>query len=326
MIALLGRLLALIAIVRRVLLGRGRGLPAPEPEADPSERRVPADARAEAIVAGLALGAAAAAVAFVVFYVVDADTQLLGLTAGLALALVAAALLVASLRVVPQVTEVEERAQLLHPDETGRAAEDARSAGEGISRRRLLTAAGGAAAAGLGAVAVVPIASLGPSVADRLAASPWRRGRLLVDEEDRPLRVDDLETGAFVTAFPQGADKRDLGSPVVVVRLDPRTIQLRPSRRSWAPLGFVAYSKICTHAGCAVSEFRYPLYQPTSKAPGLVCPCHYSTFDPASEGDVTFGPAGRPLPQLPLAVDGARQLRAAGPLSAPPGPAWWGVK
>ena len=58
----------------------------------------------------------------------------------------------------------------------------------------------------------------------------------------------------------------------------------------------------------------------------LVCPCHYSTFDPATGGTVLFGPAGRPLPQLPLTVDADRTLRAAGNFSGPVGPGWWGVR
>ena len=56
-----------------------------------------------------------------------------------------------------------------------------------------------------------------------------------------------------------------------------------------------------------------------------MCPCHYSTFDPARGAAVEFGPAGRPLPQLPLAIGPGRKLLAAGPLSGPVGPAWWGV-
>jgi ubiquinol-cytochrome c reductase iron-sulfur subunit len=75
-----------------------------------------------------------------------------------------------------------------------------------------------------------------------------------------------------------------------------------------------------------VSLFRYPLYEPTSDAPALVCPCHYSTFDVRRAAKVTLGPAGRPLPQLPLRIDGRRQLVAGGPLSGSVGPAWWGTQ
>jgi quinol---cytochrome c reductase iron-sulfur subunit len=112
-----------------------------------------------------------------------------------------------------------------------------------------------------------------------------------------------------------------------VLRVPPSELHLKPSRRNWAPEGILAYSQICTHAGCAVSEFRYGLYGPTAPGgPALVCPCHYSTFDVTRGAAVTFGPAGRPLPQLPLTIDADRNLRAGGGLSDYPGPAWWGVK
>jgi ubiquinol-cytochrome c reductase iron-sulfur subunit len=107
--------------------------------------------------------------------------------------------------------------------------------------------------------------------------------------------------------------------------VNPASLQLPPARRRWAPRGVVAFSKVCTHAGCAVTLYRSPLYQPTSQPPGLVCPCHYSTFDPRRAAKVVFGPAGRPLPQLPLAIAPDDTLVAAGPLSGPVGPAWWGV-
>jgi ubiquinol-cytochrome c reductase iron-sulfur subunit len=87
----------------------------------------------------------------------------------------------------------------------------------------------------------------------------------------------------------------------------------------------VAYSKICTHAGCAVAMLRYPLFEAHSASPALVCPCHYSTFDVATGGTVLFGPAGRPLPQLPIAIARDGTLRAAGSLSGDVGPAWFGI-
>jgi ubiquinol-cytochrome c reductase iron-sulfur subunit len=57
-----------------------------------------------------------------------------------------------------------------------------------------------------------------------------------------------------------------------------------------------------------------------------VCPCHYSTFDPATGGTVLFGPAGRPLPQLPLAVSTKGELIALGEFSGAVGPSWSGVR
>jgi ubiquinol-cytochrome c reductase iron-sulfur subunit len=112
----------------------------------------------------------------------------------------------------------------------------------------------------------------------------------------------------------------------VVVRLPTAQLRLPDDRRGWAPKGIVAYSKICTHAGCAIALYRKPTFPPVEPRPALVCPCHYSTFDPARAGKVLFGPAGRALPQLPLFVDPAGDLRAAGNFSGPVGPSWWGVR
>ena len=130
----------------------------------------------------------------------------------------------------------------------------------------------------------------------------------------------------FYTAYPVGADREQLGAPLVVVRLRPADLHLPAGREGWAPHGIVAYSKICTHAGCAVALYRKPTFPALEPRPALVCPCHYSTFDPARGAKVLFGPAGRPLPQLPLFVGPDGELRAAGNFSGPVGPAWWGVR
>jgi ubiquinol-cytochrome c reductase iron-sulfur subunit len=323
-VSLLARVVAFLAIWRRALRGKRADALAP-PEPDPTQRTVPANRRAETLAAFLLIATAVLAVAFVVFYVVADDTQLLGLTGGLALACLAAACILAGLAIVPQETKVEARPQLEHLEDHQPIIETVGSALDGVSRRRLLRGAGGAAGVALTAAVAAPIASIGPRVEKRLDQSRWRRGLLLVDEEDKPIRADDLVDGAFITAFPEGADKRELGSPVVVVRIPPEELRMPPARRDWAPQGILAFSKICTHAGCAISLFRYPLYGPTAHRPALVCPCHYSTFDPARAAKVIFGPAGRALPQLPLVVDPAGELRAGGPMSGPVGPAWWGT-
>jgi quinol---cytochrome c reductase iron-sulfur subunit len=322
---LLGRLMAWLAIGRAV---RRRSEPVPGVVVhDPRERELPESERAEIVTAALLLISFGFALAFLVLYIVYPNTPLLGATAGLGLVAMAVALMVASLRVVPQVVEVEERDVLLREEQDAEVAQDIRAGVEGVSRRKLLMGAGGACACGLGIMLVAPAASLGPRVRKTLAASAWEKGRGVVDFEDRPVTADMFEVGSFLTGFPEGADKRDLGSPVVIVRVDPSQLRLGAQRRNWAPQGIVAYSQICTHAGCAVSEYRTPLYGPTAPGgPALVCPCHYSTFDPTRGAAVLFGPAGRPLPQLPLSIDAGGRLRAGGGLSDAPGPAWWGVK
>ena len=112
-------------------------------------------------------------------------------------------------------------------------------------------------------------------------------------------------------------------------------------RRSWSPeekASIVAESYGGGETVCAVARRhgltpqqlftwrRLARVEPTSDAPALVCPCHYSTFDVRRAAKVTLGPAGRPLPQLPLRIDERRRLVAGGPLSGSVGPAWWGTK
>ena len=162
---------------------------------------------------------------------------------------------------------------------------------------------------------------------DPFFRTPWRRGRRLVDEHGRPLRADEIEQKVFYTAYPEGADREQYGSPLVVVRLDPRELDLPPERQGWAPRGIVAYSKICTHAGCAVSLYRVPTFAPVEPKPALVCPCHYSTFDPARGGERALRP-GRTAAAAAAAPRSTRTATSAPPATSPGavGPSWWGVR
>jgi ubiquinol-cytochrome c reductase iron-sulfur subunit len=282
--------------------------------------------RGENIVLLFLSCAALAAALFIVLYVANPDTQFLGLALGLSFVALAAACIVAGKRVVPQIEDVEPRPQLIHPGEQEEVVELVAEGGEGVSRKGLFLLVGGGTVGLLGAALLTPALSCGPEANRVLTRSPWRRGRRLVTHANEALAADDIAVGGLVTAFPEGADKEDLASPVVVVRVRPDELDLPDDRRDWAPDGLLAFSKICTHAGCAVSEYRYPLYEPTSPGPALVCPCHYSTFDVTTGGDVIFGPAGRALPQLPLAIDGDGHLVAMGDFSGRIGPSWWGVR
>ncbi|MFL5856364.1 MAG: Rieske 2Fe-2S domain-containing protein [Solirubrobacteraceae bacterium] len=279
----------------------------------------------ELVVVGALLAASACAIAFVLLYVFDEfNTQLLGLALGLALGFLALAAIVAGKNVVDQRTGVEERPTLVEPEVEREVAERAVGARDGVSRRKLIVGAAGVAGVSVGAATIAPLASLGPNnVAEALKESPWRKGVPLVDDNDAPLSADQLEVGSWTTGFAQGANKRALGTAVVVVRILESEVLENPQ---WAPQGIMAYSKVCTHAGCAVSLFRYPTYEPTSQPPALVCPCHYSTFDVRRAAKVVFGPAGRPLPQLPLSIEAGGNLVAAGGYVGNIGPAWWGVR
>ena len=295
------------------------------------ERIVPEgepDRRAEVLVIALFLGAAACAVMFVVIYTLDwkHQTQLLGLALGLSLAFVSAALIVTGKRLV--VTEhLEEEYPAEEPEEQTQLLQVVYESGSRITRRRLFLGAAGTAGAALGAALLAPVASLGPVLdTESFYDSPWRRGRRLVDDAGKPYLASDIEQEAFYTAYPEHADREQLGAPLVVVRLDPSQLELPSDRVHWAPEGILAYSKVCTHAGCAVALYRKPTFPPAEPRPALVCPCHYSTFDPAAGGKVIFGPAGRDLPQLPLLIDRQGGLRAAGDFSGPVGPSFWGVR
>ena len=288
------------------------------------------DPRAEWLVLALLLGATAAAVGFIVVYAFNHlahQTQYLGLALGLAFAFVAAALIVVGKRLV--VTEELEEDYPLpgHLTAQEELEQLVAESGDRFTRKRLLLTGAGAAAGAIGTALVVPALSLGPLFdTGALYETPWRRGIRLVDEHGKPLLLDEIERETFYTAYPQGADKELLGSPLVVVRFEPAELHLPAQRRDWAPGGVVAYSKICTHAGCAIALFRKPTFRVVEPGPALICPCHYSTFDPTRAAKVIFGPAGRALPQLPLAVDSSGVLRAAGNFSGPVGPSWSGVR
>jgi ubiquinol-cytochrome c reductase iron-sulfur subunit len=148
----------------------------------------------------------------------------------------------------------------------------------------------------------------------------------MVDEHGSPYLASEIEIGSFYTALPEHGDPENLGSPLLVVKLPAQYIHLPADRHDWAPDGILAFSKICPHAGCAVSEYRYPLYPNTpGQQPAFTCPCHYSTFLPGRGGELIFGPAGRELPQLPVMIDPEGYLAAAGPFREDIGPSWWDV-
>lgn len=281
---------------------------------------------AERTVLGLLGVGFAGAVTFIVAYALEWSTQALGLALGGALVAIAAALVLAGKRVAPGEEVLEDRPALGDPEQQRELERDVERGGDGVSRRGVLL--GGAAATGtaLTGALVVPLASLGPAPGDRIGSAPWRAGTRVVKEDGGRLAPADVEIGTFVTGFPEGADKRELGSPVVLVRLDPTSLDLPADRSGWDADGVLAFSKICPHAGCAINLYRFPTFPAQSPGPALVCPCHYSTFDPATGGKRIFGPAGRALPQLPLDLDDAGGLIAAGDFSGPIGPAWWGVR
>jgi ubiquinol-cytochrome c reductase iron-sulfur subunit len=304
---------------RRLRPGERERIVVPAPPGNPG---------AELLAIGLLLASAACGVAFVVVYVLDrlpAHTQLLGLSLGLAFALLAAALIVTAKRLVATEELEDDYPEQEHPEEQERIVQVVEESG--LTRRRLFVLALGAAGGAIGAALLTPVASLGPAIhLARFAMTPWRRGTRLVDESGRPYRAAEIERDTFYTAFAEGADKEAMASSLVVVRLPGGELDLPAQNAGYDAQGIVAFSKICTHAGCALALYRKPMFAPTDPRPALICPCHYSTFDPARGGKVIFGPAGRKLPMLPLSVDAKGYLRARGNFDEPVGPSWWGVR
>ena len=103
---------------------------------------------------------------------------------------------------------------------------------------------------------------------------------------------------------------------VLLIRLRPEDFNLDAERLSWTHEGIIAFSKICTHMGCAVALYEQQTHH-------LLCPCHQSTFDVTRAAKVIFGPAARPLPQLAITVNADGYLVAKQPFTVPVGPSFW---
>jgi ubiquinol-cytochrome c reductase iron-sulfur subunit len=270
-------------------------------------------------------------VAFVVVYVLDRiphQTQFLGLAIGGAFVFLAAALIVTALKLIVTEEIADEYPPFAHPHEQELIATVVEESSSRLTRRRLFKLGLAAAGGGITAAALAPAASFGPFLRIKyFFGTPWRSGRRLVDENGRPWKASDIEEKDFYTAFPEDdPDKEALGAALVLVRLPKSSLRLPPELHGYDADGILAFSKICTHAGCAISLYRTPKFPVDEPHPALVCPCHYSTFDPAVGGRVIFGPAPRPLPMLPLAVDGKGYLRARGNFDEAVGPSWWGIR
>jgi quinol---cytochrome c reductase iron-sulfur subunit len=195
--------------------------------------------------------------------------------------------------------------------------------------RRSLLGAGLA----LGGVFVVPLLNLYNSKPGKaLDHTQWTKGARLVTDDGTFVKLGDLEIGAISTVFPAVPVQEATGevkyepkltvdekaqSATILIRLAPGENQPRKGREDWAYDGHVAYSKICTHAGCPVSLYEQQTHH-------LLCPCHQSVFDVLDGCRAIFGPASRSLPQLALAVDSEGYFVSRdGDYDEPVGPAFW---
>ncbi len=263
----------------------------------------------------VALGVAiAAAVGVAVVYAFGGQPQLEGALLGLVLGGIAVALIVLARRVLPGGHFVQAREDLAGPEaERASVAEAFQAGAEPIERRGLLLKMFGLAVGALGLATLFPIRSLGTQPGRSLRVTEWKRGARVVTRDGRPVRLDEMDVKTILTVFPEHApDSAD--SQTVLLRLPPGVRV--PGPRAWSVEGVVAFSKICTHAGCPVG-----LYQAETQE--LFCPCHQSTFSVPQGAKPTFGPAARPLPQLPIGVDGQGFVVAKGDFTEPVGPGFW---
>lgn len=264
--------------------------------------------RREAVVAAALVVAIVAAIGFIVAYFLTQSRALEGVALAAAFAGLALAALGWVKWIVPAEQVVEERE--VAPSASLDREREERELREGtreLTRRSVLVRLFYGAVAALGAALVVPVRSLGHAPDGTLFRTKWKRGARLVREDGRPLRRDDLEVDSVVTVFPEDA-VGDPQSQTVVIRV-PRELHAGSD-------GYLAFSKICTHAGCPVALYRATDHR-------LLCPCHQSLFDVLDAGRVAAGPADRALPQLPIEIDPSGYLRALGDFPNPVGPGFW---
>lgn len=231
---------------------------------------------------------------------------------------------------------VEERHELRSSDESREGAiqhlkdgvtDSGIGAGpDGVARRGLLKGTL------ITAVLLAPLALLVPQIGNMggdwnvglLRHTMWKKGtRLARDPEGTPIKASDVTIGSAYQVIPEGLNELEHGkleekakAIVLMVRLDPRDLKILPGREDWSFDGIVAYSKVCTHVGCPVALYEQQTHH-------LLCPCHQSTFDVADGAKVVFGPALRPLPQLPITVDDEGYIVARSDFDEPVGPSYW---
>ena len=162
-------------------------------------------------------------------------------------------------------------------------------------------------------------ASLRPREEVTPEKEPLKPGDILVyaqgGGEPKPIRLEELKPGdPFVLAYPMDPKTKVVKSgeaknTLLVARFDPE--ELAPEVAQHAAEGVVAYSAVCTHLGCIVSQW-------VADEEAALCPCHGGVYDLRHGAQVIAGPPPRPVPQLPVRVeDGV--LVAAGEFLGPVG-------
>lgn len=258
------------------------------------------------------------------------STLVLGLGLGFAIFCIGIGLVHWAKTLMPDHEQVELRHDIRGTDEDRRDATNIILDGveeSGVMRRTVIRNSLIAALGILPIPAVVLFRDLGPLPGTVLRHSLWEEGvRLTRDPDGTPIRAADVTFGSVFHVIPDGlADsshpiEEKAKSAVLLIRIQPEDVKPIESgminQADWSYGGIYAYSKICTHVGCPVALYEQQTHH-------LLCPCHQSTFDLTQHCKVIFGPAKRPLPQLPITVDSEGYLVAQSDFTVPPGPSYW---
>ncbi|MDQ4039099.1 MAG: Rieske (2Fe-2S) protein [Actinomycetota bacterium] len=252
-------------------------------------------------------------------------TPLLGLTMGGALLFLGIGLVLWIKKLMPHEVATQQR------HDGGSSPIDARTAGgtilagferTGFTRHKIVRRSLLGAAGALGLLAIMPLGGLikDPNRRAELFTTSWADGIRLVRDDGTPIRPSDMQPGSLETVFPavEGGN-RQADAATMLIRLRREQVaelELPPGREDFVYQDYVAYSKICTHAGCPVSLYE----QETGR---ILCPCHQSQFLVDKGAKPVFGPAARPLPQLPIDLDDEGFFVARGDYPEPVGPSFW---
>jgi ubiquinol-cytochrome c reductase iron-sulfur subunit len=264
---------------------------------------------------------------------IDAKNLGLGVTGGLALLLIGLGAVQWGRQIMDDREMVDHRHGAASTEEDVEYVLRELEAGTDESRIRRRKVLGYSLIGALGALAlpvIVSFADLGPWPTKRvrqatIESTIWKKGtRLVHDITFVPIKASEIVIGQLVNGQPENLEDfhgtanlvEKAKASIIVVRMDPNSIKIPPSREDWHVGGILAYSKICTHVGCPISLWEQQTHH-------LLCPCHQSTFDLGNSGVVVFGPASRALPQLPITVDAEGYLIAREGFTVPVGPSFF---
>ncbi|MGY1748010.1 cytochrome bc1 complex Rieske iron-sulfur subunit [Modestobacter sp. SYSU DS0511] len=254
-------------------------------------------------------------------------TPLLGITMGISLTAIGIGLVLYVRNLLPHETAVQDKHDGSHFDRVTTSATLLSGLDRsGLPRRKLLLTTIGLMGAGAGAMVLAPLGGLirNPNTGNPLGTTPWADGVRLLRDDGTPVRPADQQPGSLETVFPAvpgGNFHADASASVMLIRLRPEQMQeldLPDGQEDFRYGDYVAYSKICTHAGCPVSLYE----QETGR---ILCPCHQSMFQVTEGARPVFGPATRKLPQLPITVDDEGYFIARADFPEPVGPSFWNL-